>query len=112
MKRPNEFMRKPSTDAISIAPRQPLVLPARDGQTIFCDSGTVWVTQGDGEDYVLTAGEKLILAPADKVIVSAMAKVARIRYGSQRSPGRVASLIGCSARKSDGIVSVRARTTT
>jgi hypothetical protein len=66
--------------AIRISPRAPFVLPASGHQTIGCDAGTVWITCGDGEDYVLTAGQRLALAPADEVIViSAMFAPALVR---------------------------------
>ena len=66
-------------DGSWIAPRRPLILSGHGRQTISCDSGVVWITQGDGEDYVLMAGEKLTLAARDTVIVSAMANPALIR---------------------------------
>ena len=62
-----------------ICPRVPIVLPASAQQTIACDAGTVWITQGDSEDYVLTAGQSLTLAPRDKVIILAMFAPAVVR---------------------------------
>jgi len=49
-----------------------MVLPASVRQTIRCEVGTVWITQGDGEDYILIAGQHLALQPRDEVIVAAM----------------------------------------
>jgi hypothetical protein len=57
----------------------PIVLPTSAQQTIACDAGTVWITQGDGEDYVLTAGQSLTLAPRDKVIILALFAPAVVR---------------------------------
>jgi hypothetical protein len=68
-----------------IYPRSPLVLAASAGQAITCDEGTVWITQGDREDYVLIAGQYLALAPTDQVIVSAMFAPAVVRrLGARR----------------------------
>lgn len=69
----------PVEPATWICPGAPIVLPASVQQTIACDAGTVWITQGDCEDYVLTAGQCLALTPADEVIVSAMAAPAVVR---------------------------------
>lgn len=55
-----------------LSPRAPLVLPASDHQTITCNVGTVWITQGDSTDYVLSAGGTVVLQPKEDVIVSAM----------------------------------------
>lgn len=55
-----------------IWPGAPMVLPASVRQTIQCEAGTVWITQGDGEDYILIAGQHLVLQPRDQVIVTAM----------------------------------------
>ncbi|MDB5868089.1 MAG: hypothetical protein JWP96_421 [Polaromonas sp.] len=62
-----------------IYPSMPIVLPTSAQQTIACDAGTVWITQGDGEDYVLTAGQSLTLAPRDKVIILALFAPAVVR---------------------------------
>jgi AhpD family alkylhydroperoxidase len=62
-----------------IWPKAPLVLSKAEPQTIACDIGTVWITQGDSNDYVLKAGEKLALRPVDAVIVTAMSGPALVR---------------------------------
>jgi hypothetical protein len=62
-----------------IRPQAPIVLPASVQQTIACDAGTVWITQGDSQDYVLTAGQRLTLHPTDKVIITAMFVPALVR---------------------------------
>ena len=62
-----------------IWPGAPMVLPASAWQTIACDAGTLWLTQGDGEDYVLTAGQRLTLAPRDEVVITAMRVPAIVR---------------------------------
>ena len=65
--------------ATVIAPHVPIVLPASAQQTIACDAGTVWITQGDSDDYVLTAGQSLTLAPRDKVVIVALFTPAVVR---------------------------------
>lgn len=62
-----------------IWPKAPLVLTTLEQQTIACDIGTVWITQGDSNDYVLKAGEKLALRPRDDVLVTAMSGPALVR---------------------------------
>jgi hypothetical protein len=44
------------------------------GDTVFCETGSLWITQGDGQDYVLSAGESLALAPRDTVVIAVMAE--------------------------------------
>jgi hypothetical protein len=61
-----------------LTPRQPRVLPVHSRQTIVCESGTVWVTQGGSQDHVLTPGQEVSLAPTDTVLITAMAGPARI----------------------------------
>lgn len=68
-----------------IRPNAPLVLPRPDRETITCDMGTVWITQGDSNDYVLEAGQSLTLHPRDEVIVTAMRRPALIHRASQVS---------------------------
>lgn len=46
---------------------------AAPGETVFCESGSLWITQGDGKDYILNAGESLTLAPKDSVVIAVMA---------------------------------------
>jgi AhpD family alkylhydroperoxidase len=69
-----------------IWPKKPLVLGDLQQQTVYCDVGTIWITQGDSNDYVLKAGEKLILHPRDEVIINAMAGPALIRLTLQPHP--------------------------
>jgi hypothetical protein len=71
--------------AVWIPARTTVMLPEAAQQVVACDAGTIWITQGDGNDYVLTAGQRLALHPRDKVIVSAMAKPARVRYAVARA---------------------------
>lgn len=68
-----------------IAPKAPFVLPPSYSRTVFCDVGTVWITQGDNNDFVLNAGEKLDLHPVDTLVVTAMAGPALIRYSTPHS---------------------------
>lgn len=69
-----------------IGPRQPLVLPMTSRLVIACDAGIVWITQGDGNDYVLKAREESVFQPADKVIITAMGGRAFVRHGQQALP--------------------------
>lgn len=62
-----------------IWPRKPLVLPLASRLLISCNAGTVWITQGDGNDYVLKAGGTLALHPTDNVVITAMAGTAFVR---------------------------------
>lgn len=63
-----------------IRPRVPIVLPPSDLHMVVCDAGTIWITQGDTNDYVLNAGQSLALRPAGKVIVTAMSGPALVRH--------------------------------
>lgn len=64
---------------MQLAPRSPIVLADPEYQAIACDDGMVWITQGDGSDYVLTAGQSLALRPRDDVVIMAMNAPAIIR---------------------------------
>jgi hypothetical protein len=66
-------------DAMRINPHAPLLLAKSSCATLVCDEGTLWITQGDGHDYLLTPGQSLALAPRDKVIVKAMHGAAQVR---------------------------------
>ena len=68
-----------------ILPKMPLVLQRSNQQTITCDVGTIWITQGDTHDYVLNAGQSLALRPAGSVIVTAMSGSALVRCTQQKS---------------------------
>ena len=68
-----------SGDAMQMLPATPLVLARSSHATLVCDKGTLWITQGDGNDYILKAGQRLVLAPRDKVIVKAMHGPAWVR---------------------------------
>jgi AhpD family alkylhydroperoxidase len=67
-----------------ILPKAPLVLSKAEQQTIACDIGTVWITQGDSNDYVLKSGEQLALRPFDDVVVTAMSGPALVRRMQQQ----------------------------
>jgi hypothetical protein len=64
---------------MQMLPPTPLVLARSSRATLVCDKGTLWITQGDGNDYILKAGQRLVLAPRDKVIVKAMHGPAWVR---------------------------------
>lgn len=74
-----------------IQPKMPLVLPKLQRQTIHCITGSVWLTQGDGNDYLLKAGEALTLHPVDTVLITAMAGPALIRNTPQHLPQHLLS---------------------
>ncbi|RZI44529.1 DUF2917 domain-containing protein [Herbaspirillum sp. HC18] len=76
---------RPSGAGEWIRPNAPLVLQRPDRETITCDMGTVWITQGDSNDYVLEAGQSLTLHPRDEVLVTAMRRPALIHRTSQVS---------------------------
>lgn len=75
-----------STSARWVWPKKPLVLGSSRQGTVSCDIGTVWITQGDGRDYVLMAGEQVTLHPADDVIIAAMVSPALVRHVSHHLP--------------------------
>jgi Protein of unknown function (DUF2917) len=42
------------------------------GHTLDCMSGAIWVTCGDGRDYLLSAGRSLVLSAGVTVVVEAI----------------------------------------
>ncbi len=57
---------------LALARREWVVLSQVRQQTLVCEAGELWVTlDGEGEDHVLRAGERLVVAANASVIVSA-----------------------------------------
>ena len=47
----------------------------KPGDTIFCDSGILWITQaGDRRDYVLRQGQEMTVTQRGKVLVEAISE--------------------------------------
>ena len=44
----------------------------QDGLTVRCGQGTIWLTKGDGVDYLLTPGRNLHLGKRDHAIAEAL----------------------------------------
>lgn len=74
------------SDPMQISPHASLLLASSSRATLVCDKGTLWITQGDGNDYLLTAGQSLALAPRDKVIVKAIHGAAWVRCLGKEAP--------------------------
>ena len=57
---------------LALARREWVVLSQVRQQTLVCEAGELWVTlDGEGEDHVLRAGERLVVTANASVIVSA-----------------------------------------
>lgn len=57
---------------LALARREWVVLSQVRRRTLVCEAGELWVTlDGDDEDHVLRAGERLVVAANASVIVSA-----------------------------------------
>jgi hypothetical protein len=57
---------------LALARREWVVLSRVHHQTLVCEAGELWVTlDGDGEDHLLRAGERLAVVSNASVIVSA-----------------------------------------
>ena len=62
---------------------------SRAGQLINCLDGEIWITQqGDGFDWILSAGEKFHTRLPSKVVVEAL-KDSRIKVTLQKKAGLV-----------------------
>jgi Protein of unknown function (DUF2917) len=44
----------------------------KDGATLRCTSGTVWLTCGDGRDYLLFAGKSFVIGTKQVAVVEAL----------------------------------------
>ncbi len=44
----------------------------KDGLVLRCLSGTVWLTKGDGMDYLVPAGKRIMLAKGESALVEAL----------------------------------------
>jgi quercetin dioxygenase-like cupin family protein len=47
----------------------------RDGVTLRCTSGTIWLTCGDGRDYLLSAGKSFKIDPGHSAVAEALQTV-------------------------------------
>lgn len=44
----------------------------KNGVVLHCTSGTIWLTCGDGQDYLLSAGKSFALAARQAVVAEAL----------------------------------------
>jgi len=44
----------------------------RDGLTLRCICGALWLTKGDGQDYLLSPGSRFELAGGEKALAEAL----------------------------------------
>ncbi|MBW4056113.1 MAG: DUF2917 domain-containing protein [Proteobacteria bacterium] len=44
----------------------------KDGVILYCTSGTIWVTCGDGRDYLLSAGNSFEIAARQVAVAEAL----------------------------------------
>lgn len=60
----------------------------KDGVTLRCSSGTVWLTNGNGVDYLLHAGKNFAVAANQVAVVEALqaAECTLVKPLSERSP--------------------------
>ena len=62
---------------------------SRAGELIYCLDGEIWITQqGDGFDWILSAGEKFNTRLPGKMVVGAL-KDSRIKVTPQKKAGLV-----------------------
>lgn len=63
-----------------------------------CTAGAVWLTKGDGIDYLIPAGRRMSLARGESALVEAL-EAAELRLGESASAGdavkRVIALAAC-----------------
>jgi hypothetical protein len=56
------------------------------GVVLRCNAGTVWLTKGDGIDYLIPAGRRLVLAKGESALVEAL-EPAELRLGEAATAG-------------------------
>lgn len=71
----------------------------KDGVILRCSSGTIWLTCGDGRDYLLSAGKSFELAARQFAVGEAL-RAAECTVGKPVSsrnalPGQVIRLAAC-----------------
>ena len=44
----------------------------KDGAILRCTSGTIWLTCGDGRDYLLSAGKSFVIAAGQFAVAEAL----------------------------------------
>jgi len=77
----------PADDLVRLAAHATLARELPAGACIAVQSGRVWITQtGDADDYVVGAGERLVLARAGRVVVESFRGQATLRL-SRCMPG-------------------------
>lgn len=70
----------------------------KEGVTIRCASGSVWLTKEDGADYMIKAGRRMTLTPGESGLIEALCQ-SEIIIGSPALAGEmirpVISLAAC-----------------
>lgn len=70
----------------------------KEGLELCCTIGTVWLTKGDGMDYLIPAGKRLKLAKGESALVEAL-RPSDFRVGKPAAIGGMAKpvlgLAGC-----------------
>jgi hypothetical protein len=69
----------------------------KEGVVLRCTSGTVWLTKGDGIDYLIPAGRRMSVAKGENALVEAL-ELSELRLGEAASTGdMVKPVIGLAA---------------
>jgi hypothetical protein len=69
----------------------------KGGLTLCCTAGTVWLTKGDGIDYLVPAGSRAQLARGEHALVEALTP-SGLRLGNAEAAGDLAMpVIGLAA---------------
>lgn len=72
---------------IALRDRQSLTLTDAEGMELQATQGTLWVTlEGDPEDHILEAGQRLIVRRAGRTVVTAMAGAAALAATRRHAP--------------------------
>lgn len=58
------------------------------GLALRCTAGTVWLTRGDGIDYLIAAGRRMVLERGESALVEAL-EAAELRLGETAAAGEV-----------------------
>jgi len=70
----------------------------KEGLVLCCKSGTVWLTKGDGIDYLVQAGKSVTLAKGEYALVEAL-RPSEFRVARPAARGEMATpvlgLVAC-----------------
>jgi len=69
----------------------------KEGLVLRCTAGALWLTKGDGIDYLIPAGRRMLLAKGESALVEAL-EPSELRLGETASTGdMVKPVIGLAA---------------